>query len=196
MPSPHSLHTSPMRPHSAYFARAGYTSHTEAAAGDGNQSHDPPRRLSESASAQRVVAQSSATGCRISAPMSPPAHYPGSAGQRSRRSSSSRNSTDTCESNNLSLSSDARSCSASGKSRSTPPAPRWAHPPRQTNKITGRAWSFSQGQERPELDFDPELFDQAEPDAVQEILKGMEGRIAVKTTPLEYNIMAWLPGFS
>lgn len=160
------------------------------------QPDDSHRRLSEPAAQHRVVAQSSMTGCRISAPMSPPAHYPGSAGQRSRRASSSRTSTDTSDSTSMSSSSSASSYSACGKPRTTPPAPRWAHPPRHTNKISGRAWSFSQGQERPDLDFDPELFDQAEPDAVQEILKGMEGRIAVKTTPIEYNIMAWLPGFS
>jgi len=158
---------------------------------------DPQRRSSESAasSTQRVVAQSSATGCRISAPMSPPAHYPGSAQARA----SCRTSTDTNDSNSMSSSnstSSGSSYSAYANGRINVPAPRWAHPPLHTNKISGRAWSFSQGEERPDVDFDPELFDKAEPDAVQEILKGMEGRIAVKTTPVEYNIMAWLPGFS
>jgi hypothetical protein len=150
----------------------------------------------ERAAQQRVVAHSSATGCRISAPMSPPAHYPGSAGQTYRRASSSCTSANTSDSNSMSSRSTISSYSAFKDPYAISVAPRWAHPPRHSNKISGRAWSFSQGQERPELDFDPELFDHAEPEAVQEVLKGIEGRIAVKTTPTEYNIMAWLPGFS
>lgn len=143
----------------------------------------------------RVVAHSSTTGCKISAPLSPPAHYPGSARAADRRNSPTRSSVDATNDGN-SISSGSSTDSMASLSNGGPTAPRWAHPPRYTNKISGRAWSFSQGQERPQVDFDPELFDQAEPDAVQEILKGMEGRIAIKTTPAEYNIMAWLPGFS
>ena len=164
---------------------------------------DPSRRASDSftnsASDQRVIAQSNATGCRISAPISPPAHYPGSAKQSGRKASPTGLFGENTTSDSNSISSSGSSSSNStvfSNGKTAPPAPRWAHPPRYTNKISGRAWSFSQGQERPEIDFDPELFDTAEPDAVQEILKGMEGRIAVKTTPTEYNIMAWLPGFS
>ena len=151
-------------------------------------------------SEHRVVAQSSATGCRISAPISPPAHYPGTARHTLRRNSGARLApTEPSETTTA-----CSSSSSSGSSSSypinpdplAPPAPRWAHPPQYTNKISGRAWSFSQGQERPDVDFDPELFEGAEPDSILEIMKGMEGRIAVKTTPLEYNIMAWLPGFS
>ncbi|KAK1925857.1 hypothetical protein DB88DRAFT_485389 [Papiliotrema laurentii] len=165
---------------------------------------DPNRRSSESSfsststSQQRVVAQSSTTGCCISAPISPPAHYPGSARHGATRSSPTGSSTENSSSDSTSVSSgsSASSITMASNGRALPPAPRWARPPRYTNRISGRAWSFSQGQERPEIDFDPELFDAAEPDAVQEILKGIEGRIAVKTTPAEYNIMAWLPGFS
>lgn len=167
--------------------------HTSSRAGESSRSPPPAE--------QRVVAQSSDTGNRISAPLSPPAHYPGSARPSSRRNSSSRtlnevtssdsSSTTSSGSSLASLQNSVTSMSSNGK-----PAPRWAHPPRYTNKISGRAWSFSQGQERPDVDFDPELFEGPEPEAVLEIMKGMEGRIAVKTTPAEYNIMAWLPGFS
>lgn len=167
--------------------------HTSSRAGESSRSPPPAE--------QRVVAQSSDTGNRISAPLSPPAHYPGSARPSSRRNSSSRtlnevtssdsSSTTSSGSSLASLQNSVTSMSSNGK-----PAPRWAHPPRYTNKISGRAWSFSQGQERPDVDFDPELFEDPEPEAVLEIMKGMEGRIAVKTTPAEYNIMAWLPGFS
>ena len=142
---------------------------------------------------QRVVAHSTTTGCLISAPISPPAHYPGFAGSNSRRSSVTRTSSD------YGATSGARRSTSATRTQNIPveppAAPRWAHPPLNTNKISGRAWSFSQGQERPDVDFDPELFNHAEPDAVEEILKGVEGRIAVMTTPNEYSIMAWLPGF-
>jgi hypothetical protein len=48
--------------------------------------------------------------------------------------------------------------------------------------------------ERPDIDFDPELF-QSETDDWIEIIKGSEGRIAVKSTKGFYDIMVWLPGF-
>lgn len=52
--------------------------------------------------------------------------------------------------------------------------------------------------ERPELDFDPELFEVSglERDDEIEVIKGTEGRIAVKATKLVYEIMVWLPGFT
>lgn len=164
-----------------------------------SSSVSPKRQSSESArttgSQQRVVAESSATGCFISAPLSPPAHYPGSARLSGRRDSSSH-LPDLCEAPSSSSSSTKSSTSSSYKGfGAVRDAPRWAHPPKITNKISGRAWSFSQGQERPDVDFDPELFEGVEPDSVLEVMKGMDGRIAVKTTPAEYQILAWLPGY-
>lgn len=44
-------------------------------------------------------------------------------------------------------------------------------------------------------DFDPELLEGAEDEWI-EMIKGSEGRIAIKSTPSVYDIMVWLPGFS
>ena len=46
------------------------------------------------------------------------------------------------------------------------------------------------------MDFDPELFDGSDPDAVEEIMKGTDGRIAVKTTVDQHVILVWLPGIT
>ncbi|ORY27100.1 hypothetical protein BCR39DRAFT_539252 [Naematelia encephala] len=140
----------------------------------------------------RVVAESEATGCLISAPISPPAHYPVLSAQSLTRRFSNALSASTTSSS-ASIASSSSSKSRDGGSRVAVP-PRWAQPPHHINAISGRAQSFSAGDSR-EVDFDPELFDGAEGEWI-EIIKGSEGRIAVKSTPTTYAIMVWLPGFS
>lgn len=145
------------------------------------------------APAHRVVATSEITGCTISAPISPPAHYPIPTPPPSR---------DHFQPNTPSSSSTAstRSSSSSGRSSlSAPPPPRWARPPTKSNSVSGRALSMN-NKDRPDVDFDfqhdfdPELFEGQEGEWI-EIIKGSEGRIAVKSTPKEYLVMVWLPGF-
>lgn len=71
-------------------------------------------------------------------------------------------------------------------------------PPTHTNKISGRAKSFGDAMmERPDVDFDPELFQvqESEGDDEIEVIKGSGGRIALRSTRTVYEIMVWLPGF-
>ncbi|KAK8858769.1 hypothetical protein IAR55_002998 [Kwoniella newhampshirensis] len=145
---------------------------------------------------KKIIAHSPATGCHISAPLSPPAGYPlPSFHPGGRRHSSTTSSTRSLASSGASISS---SSSSSKSTQLTPPPPRWAQPPTITNSISGRALSFGSAQSRPDIsfdDFDPELFEGKEDEWI-EIIKGMEGRIAIKSTPELYDIMVWLPGFS
>jgi hypothetical protein len=46
-----------------------------------------------------------------------------------------------------------------------------------------------------DVDFDAELFEGKEGELI-EVIKGEDGRIAVKSCPSCYRIMVWLPGFS
>lgn len=145
---------------------------------------------------KKVVAHSPATGCHISAPLSPPVGYPlPSFYPGGRRHSSSAEFTQSLASSRASTS----SASSSSKSAVlTPPPPRWAQPPTVTNAVSGRALSFGSAQSRPDInfdDFDPELFEGKDEEWI-EIIKGMEGRIAIRSTPEMYDIMVWLPGFS
>ncbi|KAK4689699.1 hypothetical protein P7C73_g406, partial [Tremellales sp. Uapishka_1] len=145
----------------------------------------------QSASPYRVVAKSSTTGCFISAPISPPAHYPmplppSDPSRPSPRPASSAAST----------SSSSSSGKGGASSKPKPPAPRWAQPPAQSSSVSGRAASFGSAMDQPDADFDPELFEGIPEGEWIEIIKGMEGRIAIKATPAEYEVMVWLPGFS
>jgi hypothetical protein len=131
------------------------------------------------------------TGCCISAPISPPAHYPI---PMSASSSSSSGNWLKTPASPKSISTSSTSSSSVVSSREPP---RWALPVAHTNHY--RAKSFGDAMtERPELDFDPELFEDpaVERDEEIEVIKGIEGRIAVKATKLVYEIMVWLPGFT
>ncbi|OCF35111.1 hypothetical protein I316_03151 [Kwoniella heveanensis BCC8398] len=160
------------------------------------------RRLSgesyrSNGSGNSVVAQSPTTGCEISAPKPPPAGYPLPSlnGGLQRRFSSAE------QYPSPSTTSTSSSSSSSKSKKSTvppPPPPKWACPPSKTNAISGRALSFGSSQDRPDVnfdDFDPELFEGSENEWI-EIIKGAEGRIAIKSTAAMYDIMVWLPGFS
>ncbi|AAW47106.1 hypothetical protein CNBN1470 [Cryptococcus deneoformans B-3501A] len=142
-------------------------------------------------------AHSPSSGCQISAPISPPVGYPLSFYSSGRRNSSSSGLAPPASSAASTASSS--SGRSSGRNISTPPqAPRWAQPPAVTNSYSGRALSFGSGQSRPDInvdDFDPELLEGAEDEWI-EMIKGSEGRIAIKSTPSVYDIMVWLPGFS
>ncbi|WVR06527.1 hypothetical protein IAU60_003558 [Kwoniella sp. DSM 27419] len=140
-----------------------------------------------------MVAQSPTTGCEISAPKAPPAGYPLPSSVGWPRGSPMPDPTPTS-----STSMSSSSSSKSAPSVSTPPPPKWACPPTRTNAVSGRALSFGSGQERPDVsfdDFDSELFEGDQNEWI-EIIKGAEGRIAIKSTPALYDIMVWLPGFS
>lgn len=49
--------------------------------------------------------------------------------------------------------------------------------------------------DRPDVDFDADLFE-GDGDEFVEVIKGKEGRIAVKSTNMLYEILVWLPKFS
>jgi hypothetical protein len=140
-------------------------------------------------SSHRIIASSSTTGCYISAPISAPAHYP--MPTSALPESQDPKSPTSSSSSSISSGSSRRG----GSAKSLPPPPRWAQPPAKTNTVSGRASLFGGGTERPDIDFDPELF-QSDTDEWIEIIKGSEGRIAVKSTKGFYIIMVWLPGFS
>lgn len=129
------------------------------------------------------------TGCCISAPISPPAHYPIPTSPdpiSARRRSVSH----TVE---RSLSSAASTTSTSSSSF-LPEPPKWAMPPQQTSTIVSQAKTFCASEDA-NMDFDPHLFEGAEGESI-EIMKGAEGRIAIKSTLEAYDILVWLPGFS
>ncbi|WRT67982.1 uncharacterized protein IL334_004957 [Kwoniella shivajii] len=157
-------------------------------------------------SGNSMSAQSPVTGCEISAPKPPPAGYPlPSLGMSGRRFSVperflSPSSTSTRTNTSIASSSSSSSSKQSVKSSTSvpPPPPRWACPPTKTNAVSGRALSFGSSQDKPDVsfdDFDPELFEGRENEWI-EIIKGAEGRIAIKSTEKAYDIMVWLPGFS
>ncbi|WVN90546.1 uncharacterized protein L203_105785 [Cryptococcus depauperatus CBS 7841] len=139
----------------------------------------------------------SATGCEISAPKAPPVGYPLSSFYERRRNSSSSGLAPTTSSS-ASVTSSSSGKSFSHQPTTPPPAPRWACPPAVTNSCASRALSFGSGQNKPDInldDFDLELFEGQEDEWI-EVIKGAEGRIAIKSTPSLYVIMVWLPGFS
>jgi hypothetical protein len=174
----------------------------------------------------RVVATSPTTGCTISAPICPPAHYPLPTPPVTRNAFDLQTPNST-SARRMSMSTSTKSSSTTSSTRSSvssAPPPKWAQPPTHTNSITGTAMSRSNTKDSlqhlsraqdtttpspksteegassavdPETnqDFDPELFEGQEGEPI-EIVKGTEGRIAVKSTPKEYIVMVWLPGFS
>ncbi|OCF57040.1 hypothetical protein L486_05897 [Kwoniella mangroviensis CBS 10435] len=181
--------------------------------GNGSDPNSPDvRRLSDESfrsngSGSSIIAQSPTTGCEISAPKAPPAGYPlPSVNGMQRRFSVPDQFPSPSSSTSMSTTSTSASSSSSSSNRSNsnkspnplPPPPRWACPPAKTNAVSGRALSFGSSQDRPDVsfdDFDPELFEGSENEWI-EIIKGAEGRIAIKSTPHLYDIMVWLPGFS
>jgi hypothetical protein len=72
------------------------------------------------------------------------------------------------------------------------------------NRVSGRAWHYGnqpKPTERPiydpGMDFDVDMFRQENNDEDPiEVIKGEHGRIAVKSTMRDYEILVWLPGFS
>lgn len=81
--------------------------------------------------------------------------------------------------------------------------PKWALPPRKHGRVSSRPPSLDLGhppistpaEAELALDFDEDLLRAAQGEDF-EIIKGSEGRIAVKVTRKQYDIMAWLPGFA
>ncbi|RXK40327.1 hypothetical protein M231_02441 [Tremella mesenterica] len=146
------------------------------------------RRASEepaSTSALRIVASSPTTGCIISAPTAVPAHYP-ALGTRRMSSADPRPASGG--------SSNSSSSSSSGVDAEEN-MPRWARPPKVRNSISGRARSFGDAVNRPDVDFDPELLVGQDGEWI-EVIKGSEGRIAVRSRAAEYEVLVWLPAFA
>nr|XP_019012964.1 uncharacterized protein I206_02461 [Kwoniella pini CBS 10737]OCF51745.1 hypothetical protein I206_02461 [Kwoniella pini CBS 10737] len=151
-------------------------------------------------SGNSIIAQSPTTGCEISAPKAPPAGYPLPSLGIQRRSSvpGQFRSPVSSTSSTSATSSSSSSCKSNRLATPPPLPPRWACPPAKTNAVSGRALSFGSSQDRPDVsfdDFDPELFEGKENEWI-EMIKGVEGRIAIKSTAQFYDIMVWLPGFS
>ncbi|ODN93400.1 hypothetical protein L198_05264 [Cryptococcus wingfieldii CBS 7118] len=162
-----------------------------------------PRQSTESHSSSQsrsslTRSHSPASGCEISAPISPPVGYPLSFYSRGRRNSSCSALAPPSISSASTASSSSGNSANSTKAPPTPPPPRWARPPAVTNTYAGRAMSLGSGEERPDVnldDFDPELFEGVDNEWI-EVIKGSEGRIAIKSIPTAYEILVWLPGFS
>lgn len=145
---------------------------------------DSPTRLSRSPI--HTEDGSSPSGCCISAPISPPAHYPTlSSPEKSR---ASRHPTRQVVARPVSSASSTISTSLS---ISLPDPPTWAIPPEPSSPVSSRGWSLSEHAARPT----PQLMDGAKEDCT-EIIKGSEGRIAIRSAPSSYSIMVWLPGFT
>lgn len=156
--------------------------------------------------------QSSTTGCYISAPMSPPVGYPmPQIGVHPPRleidhhhhhepHTTHHHPVDPRASVISSLSSGSRSSGGGEKPGSVkslgPPAPRWAQPPGKTPPTASfRATSFDSGLDRSDVNkINPETILDPAGEWV-EVLKGEQGRIAIKSTPTQYEVMVWLPGF-
>lgn len=80
------------------------------------------------------------------------------------------------------------------KDKDQPPPPQWAQPPKPTGTPGPRASSFDSGLDRNVL-FNPEHIRGPAGEWV-EVLRGEQGRIAIKSTPTQYEVLVWLPGFS
>lgn len=122
----------------------------------------------------KVVAASSESGCSITAPLGRESASPKSAPAPSLPVAASEVNAEPIE--------------WSG--------PRWALPPKKHGRVTSRPSSL-EIQRDVEMDFGEDLLRTAGAEGEDfEIIKGSEGRIAVKVTRRHYDIMAWLPGFS
>jgi len=75
--------------------------------------------------------------------------------------------------------------------------PKWARPPEKSCCKSARARSFGEDAEEggEDVDFECDLFAGKEGDWI-EVIKGNDGRIAVKSDSSQFNIMVWLPGVS
>ncbi len=147
-----------------------------------------------------TTSNAAAPGLYISAPLSPPVGYPmpGSGHQAMRAP------TPVAEDPRASVISSSSSGSSHGGSTkgsgTRPTPPQWAQPPKKTGN---RASSFDSGLdrgvvERPQVlgvaEHNPEQFRGPAGEWV-EILRGEQGRIAIKSTTYQYEVLAWLPHF-
>ncbi|TXT15998.1 hypothetical protein VHUM_00501 [Vanrija humicola] len=163
-------------------------------------------RVTQPATSSR--SRGAATACSIST-LSPPAVYPlptalPAGGHHHHHRTSSLVSTphtseDVHRASVISTSSSGSRGSGSSNGggsikADTPPPPRWAQPPAKMSSYSGRASSFDNGLERPDIDFDPELLEGPAGEWI-EVIKGESGRIAIKSTSSVYEVMVWLPGF-
>ncbi|KLT43250.1 hypothetical protein CC85DRAFT_291685 [Cutaneotrichosporon oleaginosum] len=143
-----------------------------------------------------------AAGLYISAPLAPPVGYPmPGSGQPALRASTplEDNRASVISSSSSGSSSHGGSVKGSG-TRPTPP--QWAQPPKRSGD---RASSFDSGLDRSAVERPPQLLDVTEHNPEQfrgpagepfQILRGAQGRIAIKSTTYQYEVLAWLPNFS
>ncbi|WVQ85031.1 hypothetical protein IAT38_007195 [Cryptococcus sp. DSM 104549] len=164
----------------------------------------PGGNTGTSADASGIRRNSSSSGLGIGFGLQPPASSAASTASSSSSGGASAHSGHSAQSMQSGASSTRSSTSTgprSPASTSAPPPPRWARPPAITDSYSGRAHSFKSASSAggaPDVnfdDFDPELFEGQEDEWI-EVIKGAEGRIAIKSTAVMYDIMVWLPGFS
>lgn len=138
---------------------------------------------------QRVLASSTVTGCQITAPLSPPAHYPSCSARRASHSHSRSGRSTSASSSSL---------HSLGSVDCQSPVPHWARPPTKQGKEG--SYSSAGDDEAIVKDKYSEAVltgDQRGQDGDYiEVIKGSEGRIAVRAELECYHIMCWLPGFS
>lgn len=148
----------------------------------------------ESSPSAETVSGAAAAGLYISAPLSPPVGYPMPGSHHPMRASMPP------EDNRASVisSSSSGSSQGGGSIKGRPPPPQWAQPPKKESGA--RASSFDSGLDRgpidrPTLPFNPEHV-RGPAGEWAELLRGEQGRIAIKSTPSQHEVLVWLPGFS
>ncbi|GMK57306.1 hypothetical protein CspeluHIS016_0401400 [Cutaneotrichosporon spelunceum] len=180
---------------------SGYSNDSRASSVHHNDTFNP-----DPSSDVTTTSSAAAAGLYISAPLSPPVGYPmpGSGQQTMRAPTTTRAATPADDPRASVISSSSSGSSHAGSTKSCgsrPTPPQWAQPPKKT---ANRASSFDSGLDRGALERPP-VREVAEhnPEQIKgpagewvEILRGEQGRIAIKSTSYQYEVLAWLPHFS
>ncbi|EJT48688.1 hypothetical protein A1Q1_02298 [Trichosporon asahii var. asahii CBS 2479] len=148
---------------------------------------------------------SSTTGCYISAPMSPPVGYPmpqaghpiaSAAPLKPPVAPAIAAATEQAPERLSVISSSSSGSSRSNKSGSANvAAPGWAQPPSKTRAMSLESGLADRNTEA-EPNVNPVQTVEGPSGEPIEVLKGEQGRIAIKSTPTQYEVLVWLPGFS
>lgn len=147
----------------------------------------------KSTPSSETVSGAAAAGLYISGPLSPPVGYPMPGSHHPMRGSVPP------EDNRASVISSSSSGSSQGGSvKGRPTPPQWAQPPMRESGA--RASSFDSGLDRGALDRPNVPFNtehvRGPAGEWAELLRGEQGRIAIKSTPSQHEVLVWLPGFS
>lgn len=149
---------------------------------------------------------SSTTGCYISAPMSPPVGYPmpqaghpiaGAAPLKPPVAPAIAAATEQAPERLSVISSSSSGSSRSNKSsNANVAAPGWAQPPSKTRAMSLESGLADRHTAEAEPNANPVQTVEGPSGEPIEVLKGEQGRIAIKSTPTQYEVLVWLPGFS